>query len=250
MYGTLSVSHTEIRNERDFTAVKNKILLIVLAIAIFIPTVVAIVSYNTTNTEPVSEKNVRAVSLSDLAGETFTFTRGENDEMLDFFLEMNRSSVKVSSLPDPLVGTAFFKLTMLSSKNEESFQYYFQKDSSEAYYLDSSGTAYKIPASFVQKFVGGKYAACLYDSAKAPVLSVSGQTDVVPHAAAWFFKNNAGTYVSSDVTVSKEPLALSLTGGLSFAFSLQPDYCSVKLTDTDTGAGSVGSKTKGYGSRP
>ena len=48
--------------------IQSKILAILCAVAIFIPSLVAIISYNTTNREPVSDKNVRTVSVSDLAG--------------------------------------------------------------------------------------------------------------------------------------------------------------------------------------
>ncbi len=214
---------------------KKKFLLIALAVAICIPTVVAIVSYNTTNSEPVSGKNVRQMTLSDLDGETFSFSRDENGDMIDFFLQMNDASTKVSSLPDPLLGTPFFKITMLSSKNQESFQYYFSKDTTEAYYQDGDGITYKIPPSYATEFTSGKYAASLYEHAKAPSLLVSGQDALAPSTATWSFKNAAGSYVAADVTVATGEHSLSLAGGLSLSFSMEPDFCQVKLTDKDTG---------------
>ena len=55
---------------------QSKILAIVCAIAIFIPSLVAIISYNNTNKAPVSDKNVRVISVSDLAGKEFSFEKG------------------------------------------------------------------------------------------------------------------------------------------------------------------------------
>lgn len=214
---------------------KNKLLLILLAIAVFIPSVVAIISYNTTNSAPVSERNVRTMTISDLSGNTFTFTRGENDVMIDFFLEMNRASTEVTSLPEPLVGTDFFKVTMSSSQKNADYQYYFSTNTAEAYYQDADGKSYKIPASYAAEFVEGKYAVSLYVNAVVPTLSVSEQATVQPAAATWMYKNSAGAFVACDTVTAAAPQNVSLEGGLSLLFSIDPDYFNVKLTDTATG---------------
>lgn len=218
---------------------KNKILLILLAVAVFIPSVVAIVSFNNTNDAPVSEKNVRTIELSDLSGRTYTFTRdagGDADDMIDFFLEMNAASAEVSSLPEPLVGSDFFKVTMSSAQKKADYQYYFSTDTSEAYYLSEGGKAYKIPSSFAAEFVEGKYATSLYASAVVPVLSVSSQATVLPQSAVWAYKNSAGTFVAAPVSTSTAAQDVSLEGGLELLFSMDPDYFNVKLSDVSTGA--------------
>ena len=214
---------------------KNKIILILLAIAVFIPSVVAIISYNTTNSAPVTERNVRTMTISDLAGNDFTFTRGENDVMIDFFLAMNRASTEVTSLPEPLLGTDFFKVTMSSSQKNADYQYYFSTNTAEAYYQDAGGKAYKIPASYAAEFVEGKYAVSLYVNAVVPTLSVSEQVTVLPAAATWMYKNSAGAFVACDTVTASAAQNVSLEGGLSLLFTLEPDYFNVKLTNTATG---------------
>lgn len=220
---------------KGFETMKNKILLIILAVAVFIPSVVAIISYNNTNAAPVSEKNVRELVLADLAGTEYTFTRGTNDEMIDFFLDMNKASAKVSSLPEPLIGTEFFMVTMKSAQKTAEYQYYFSTDTAEAYYLTEAGEAYKIPASFAAEFVEGKYAVSLYVNAVVPGLSVSGQTNVLPAAAQWYYKNSAGSFVACDTAVATGMQDLSLEGGLELIFTMDPDYFTVKLTDVESG---------------
>ena len=153
--------------------IQSKILAILCAVAIFIPSVVAIISYNTTNREPVSDKNVRTVSVSDLAGTEFSFEKGksENDDaVIELFLSMNESAEKVSALPDPLVGTPFFKVTMNSAQKKADYQYYFSTDAAEAYYLDESGDAYRIEKEQAEKFIQSRYAVSLYSAASVPAL--------------------------------------------------------------------------------
>ena len=115
---------------------KKKILLVLLAIAVFIPSIVAIISFNRNKNAPVSEQNVRALEIADLAGDKFSFTKedgGDPDGMIEFFLEMNKGAAKASSLPEPLVGSDFFKVTMSSSQKEEVYQYYFSTNTQDAY---------------------------------------------------------------------------------------------------------------------
>jgi len=216
---------------------KNKIIMLLLAVAIFIPSVVAIVSYNQTKSAPVSEKNIRTLSVSDLAGNTFTFTRGddETDDMVDFFLAMNRASSSVASLPDPLVGTAFFKVTMATAQEKTAdYQYYFSTDSTRAYYLDPDGKAYAIPAEYAASFIESRYAVSLYVNAVVPTLTLSS-TAVLPGSAAWMYKNSAGTYIACEPQLAASAQKVSIEGGLDMRFSLTPDYFNVKLTDTATG---------------
>lgn len=216
---------------------KNRIILVLLAVAIFIPSAVAIVSYNKMKSAPVSEKNIRTMELADLAGNTYTFTRGKDgdDNMIDFFLKMNASSQKISSLPDPLVGTSFFKVDMQSMQQTAEFQYYFSTNAAEAYYVNGSGEAFSIPEKYAAEFIAGKYAVSLYVNAVVPKLLVAGSDGTLPASATWKYKNSAGVYTDCETTLAAGTQELSVEGSLDLGFTLQPDHFSVKLTDAASG---------------
>ena len=215
---------------------KNKLILLVLAVAIFIPSIVAIVSYNNTNAAPVSEKNVRVLHVADLAGNVFSFEKSDKteSEMVDFFFAMNKASSKVASLPDPLVGTAFFKVTLESAQKKADYQYYFSTDPTQAYYMDPAGQAFAIPQDYASSFIESRYAVSLYVNAVVPTLAVSSSA-VLPSSAAWMYKNSAGVYVECDTQTAAAAQKVSLEGGLELLFSLNPDHFNVKLTDTASG---------------
>ena len=217
---------------------QSKILAILCAIALFIPSLVAIISYNNTNKAPVSDKNVRAISVSDLAGTEFSFEKGKSEadnDVIELFLNMNGSAEKVSSLPDPLVGTPFFKVTMSSAQKKADYQYYFSTDAAEAYYLDESGEAYRIEREYAQQFIESSCAVSLYRAADVPTLLVSGQPSLIPVSAQWKYKNISGNFVDNTPAVSQDAQTLSLEGGLDLVFSLAPDNFNVKVTDVATG---------------
>lgn len=217
---------------------QSKILAIVCAIAIFIPSLVAIISYHNTNKAPVSDKNVRVITIADLAGTEFSFEKGKSDAddgIIDLFLDMNASAEKVSSLPDPLVGTPFFKVTMSSAQKKADYQYYFSTDATEAYYLNESGDAFRIEREYAQQFIESPCAVSLYRAADVPTLLVSGQPSLIPVSAQWKYKNTSGNFVDNTPAVSQDAQTLSLEGGLDLVFSLAPDNFNVKVTDVATG---------------
>lgn len=219
------------------TAIKNKIIMLVLAVAIFIPSIVAIVSYNQTKNDPVSERNIRSMTVADLSGNTFSFDKDDTtgSEVIEFFFSMNQASTKVSSLPDPLIGTAFFKVTMESVHQSAEYQYYFSTDPSEAYYLNANGEAYSIPKEYAASFIESRYAVSLYVNAIVPTLSVTENSVLKPVSATWMYKNSAGVYVECDPEIGTEAQSVSMEGGLDLIFSLRPDHFNVKLTDSATG---------------
>ena len=60
-------------------AKKNKLLLAVLAIALFIPTVVAIVNYSRAKTGPVNTQSIVTMTMSDLDGNRTVFDKENPD---------------------------------------------------------------------------------------------------------------------------------------------------------------------------
>ena len=220
---------------------KHKIILVLLAIAVFIPTAVAIASYRSTLVEPVSAKNIQTMELSDLAGKTTTFSArgGKSEEsMINFFLQMNEDATKISSLPAPLVGTSFFKVSMKSAQKTADYQYYFSTNPQEAYFLNGAGEAYQISEKYAAEFIGSKYASSLYLNAVVPSLEIAGWSggSVLPKNALWMYKNSAGAFVECDPDMSAAAQSVSLEGGLDMGFTIQPDNFSLKLTDHATGA--------------
>ena len=98
---------------------KNKLLCAVLLIALFIPTVVAVVSYNTSDAKSVSAKLASSVVISDLDGKEFSFNKADGEEdvkVITLLQNMLDNSVKIAALPDALVGKSCYKITFSVDK--------------------------------------------------------------------------------------------------------------------------------------
>ena len=71
---------------------KNKILLLFLIVACFIPSVVAYASYNNTQTAPIDDKTAAGITICDVNGKEFSYTRtaeGDTaDNLINFFMNL------------------------------------------------------------------------------------------------------------------------------------------------------------------
>lgn len=216
-------------------AVKNKFVLILLAIAVFIPTVVAVVNYNQSKNGPVDTKSVVSVTVSDLNGNKYSYSKDTEEGMqaIDLFVAMITDSEDVGSLPEPLFDDPFYLVTMSNGITETSYQYYFDPASTDAYYMDQSGKAFKPKADAVASFMKTSIAASVYGDSKLPVLSVFGaDSAVLPGSANWFYKNYEGEFMSLDCSsrITSEAAVYEVEGGLSMNFDTAPDYFHVTVT--------------------
>ena len=61
---------------------KNKFVLILLTVAIFIPSIVSVVYYNKANGGAADTRNTLSVTMKDIAGNTFVFDRNDGEILL------------------------------------------------------------------------------------------------------------------------------------------------------------------------
>lgn len=214
--------------------IKNKFLLVFLAIAILIPSVVAIVYYSNNKNGEFISTAANTLTLKDTDGETYTFEKGksESDEIIELFLQMEGNAQKCVSLPDSVATSPSFTATYRVSDRETKFEYYLSHGAENAYYIDYSGNAYQIAAADAEKFLATPYAASIYSESKMPTMKLGGEYRVRPISAQWMYKNSAGTFVATDVTnrLSDGSDSYSLEGGIAMEFTKEPDNLTLKVT--------------------
>lgn len=220
--------------------VKNKFVLVVLAIAVFIPTLVAILNYDHQKNGPVDAKSVATMVMCDLDGKEYKFTKDDEvgDSMINLFIDINSSSTEVAKLPDPLMGRPFYLVKMSNGVNESQYQYYFDSTSTEAYCMDADGKSYKLSEQSVLKFLRCAYSASVYPDSSLPVLILSGDSSgVKPKEAAWKYKNYEGDFAELDCTpyILEDHAVYPVDGGITLDFSVSPDYLYVVVENAGDG---------------
>lgn len=218
---------------------KNKIVLLFLIVACFIPSAVAYASYNTTQNAPIDDKTAVAISIHDLNGKEFHYTRAENtqtaEELISFFMKAKKKATALSSLPENLQSEDYYRIVISSNVRDETYQYYFSSDPTTNYFRDPSGQVYKMNEEDAELFIQTEYAESLYEMSAMPVLTLSGSVTVTPDTAVWQYKNYTGQYVDSDTAGLVAPAVerYELEGGLDLDFDTEPDYCHVHVTGAD-----------------
>jgi murein DD-endopeptidase MepM/ murein hydrolase activator NlpD len=219
--------------------VKNKILLLFLIVACFIPSVVAYASYNNTQNAPIDDKTAAGITICDVNGKEFSYTRtaeGDTaDNLINFFMNVRKNATALASLPETLQSEDYYRVVISSNVREETYQFYFSSDPTTNYFRDPNGQTYKMNEADAEVFIKTEYAESIYEMSAMPVLTLSGAVTVTPDTAVWQYKNYTGQYVDSDTTglVASAVERYELEGGLDLDFDTEPDYCHVYVTDTE-----------------
>lgn len=230
-------------NERK-NKMKNKLLIVVIAILCLIPGVVAVVNYKNSKDAPVDMSTAVKVVLDDINGRSYTFNKNSDDPkeseqaeaLIGFFMTLNKNASQITALPDSLLGEKFYKVTFSNGTNDtrsESYEYYFSSDPTTCYYRAQSGNTFKIAEEDAKIFLGTTYAESVYADSTMPVLRVAQTEIATPDSAIWQYRNYSGEYVDADTSamVDNTVETHELAGGLDLEFDIEPDYCLVSVTD-------------------
>lgn len=213
----------------------KKILTVILLIALFIPSFVAVGYYSSTKKEPADVKTVSNLKIEDLAGMKWEFasddTNPDSATMIDLFVNMKKNASEITALPDAMKNDDFFLITLTSYEVESQYKYYFTTSPTDAYLVDSAAKVYKLGETDVAAFLATKYSASLYTETATPTPTLNvADTVISPASLAWNYANYDGTFISVDTSeiITTEVKTCTLDGGLELSFSEAPDY--VKIT--------------------
>ena len=220
---------------------KNKFILAALLVAIFIPSVVAIVSYNTSDKVTVVRADLAdVVTVADLDGKEFVF-KNDNDEgkaVISQLQQMIDRAEAIPALPEAISGDSFYKVTFSVDKLETVYKFYFASDGNDTYLVNSEGEAKKVTAALTEEFLATDFAQSIYTYSHAPTLTLSGEHTVLPliegeNASSWMYTNSTGTFVAALFDGSNEPQSYDVEGGLSLVFDNEPDNLAVRVANTN-----------------
>ncbi len=216
---------------------KNKVVIALLLVAMMIPSIIAIINYNSEQGGEVSSINVVSMALIDPSGNIFNFSRDGEDkekEMINYFVSTKNDAEEIASIPSTIESGNHYRLSVNTSASETAYKYYFTSSVEDCYFVDGDGKTYHMSEKTAQKFLSSGYAAHLYENGNPPMLSITGQS-LIPDACVWNFVNADGKYTAAETVVSDNVEAVKIEGGFAMDFSTQPDSFTVKLTDKKTG---------------
>jgi len=215
---------------------KKKILTIVIcAIVLVLPSVVAIISYTHAQNNPVTRGAVSQMNVKSPDGQIYEFikTDKQSGAMFDCFFNMNENSEAVPSLLSSAASYKLFTATYSSYNKTSEYTYFFTQDPKNAFYRDGEGNYFRIDEKDAGAFLSTEYANCLFPSAAQPVMAVGDSTpSVLPQVQLWKFLGYNHTYFDSIVETSDDIPLCDVSGGLQLNFDVEPDHVFVTMKDT------------------
>ena len=97
---------------------KNRFLVVILILALFIPSYIGVYSYIHTNGKPVTPETATGVTISDISGKTYT--EAADSDIAKLLNRINTTSTPLSEPPAALSGSDYFKAGARSPKSSES----------------------------------------------------------------------------------------------------------------------------------
>ena len=211
---------------------KNKLLIVLLIILLFIPTYIAIANYVTVSKKPVTSESATEIVISDIVGQTYT--EKSTSEVAKLFETINQNAIKLQSPPDILTGAKYFKVAYTEGRRTTEYRYFFSQNTSAVYYLDPDGVSYMVREEDAAAFLETKYAQSLYDEAYLPTLT-NGENILLPSTYDWAYAT-AGEEKPIRATLSETvdgTVSYIAKSGLEFAFSREPASFRVSVKSVD-----------------
>lgn len=217
---------------------KKKLLTVLLVAAMFIPGIIAVINYTYLKNTPLEYRSLSRLDITDVSGNVFELHDGADEateRALDFFVTMNKKAKQVDALPSELEDTECFTFTYYSYANKSDYKYYFTLASTDAYYVNDKGTAYKLAAEDANSFLCMSYARSLYEGSELPVLSVSDADPVVPSTVKWTFRNVNSEFVdyATSYETTKSLTSYEMASDFSMKFSVEPDSFFITVTQDE-----------------
>lgn len=214
---------------------KNRFLVVVLILALFIPTYIGVYSYIHTNGKPVTPDTATGVEISDLAGKTYE--AAADSDIARLLQKINTTSTPLSEPPAALSGSAYFKVAFKEGKRSTEYRYFFSQNTSAVYFLDAAGKSYLVSEADAAEFLQTAYAQSLYPDAYLPTLK-NGDNEILPAEYTWAYQTAEAKNVLSSTLADTTADIVSYTSksGLSLDFG---DRAPASLTVTLTADGAV-----------
>ena len=214
---------------------KNRFLVVVLILVLFIPSYIGVYSYIHTNKKPVTPDTATGVTISDIVGKSYT--AAADSDIAKLLNRIISSSTPLSEPPAALSGSDYFKVTFTEGKRSTEYRYFFSQNTDAVYFLDAAGKSYLVSETDAAEFLQTPYAQCLYAEAYLPEMK-NGDNVILPTSYNWAYQTAGAKNILASTLAETATDTVSYTSksGLSFDFG---DRTPASFTVTLTADGNV-----------
>jgi hypothetical protein len=215
----------------------NKKVLVLILIVLFIPALISVGWYLSVSGDTFTPSNVAVVRLITPDGETLEYTSKEEKE---FFTTLSSNLVHIEKQTFSSDIWSLYTLEFEQTFDIASYYLCLSGDAKNCLAYDEKGNWYRIHTEDAKKFLVRKELEGIYTNSTYPQLSVSQSGNLYNVSAKeyeWNYLLADGTFAhisdKSDM-ISESIVTISQSLGFSVSFSVQPDWCDVKIFSDDT----------------
>ena len=203
---------------------------VLIIIALFIPTYIAIGAYLSGPNEVYqSEKNqIRSVYVKDKDGREYTYEGEAGKDMISLFEGIFSSSTKVSALTDKVRAIPAYTVKTVSDSAQKTYRFYFDPQGA-SYYEDEDGNAFGIGEDSCALFFKTESAMCLFLNTPAPELKNAFGDTILPSEFTWNYRAYDNSYAPAPTVTESALKEYSLDGAFTMSFDIVPDHTKVIL---------------------
>ena len=211
---------------------KNKLLIALLIVLLFVPTYIAIANYVSVSKTPVTSESATEIVISDIVGKTYT--EKSDSEIGKLLATVNQNAIKLQSPPDILSGAEYFKVTYTEGNRATEYRYFFSQTTSAVYYLAPDGVSYMVREEDAAAFLETKYAQSLYTEAYLPTLQ-NGDNVLLPATYEWAYTTASGEKAMRSTLgeTAEGTVSYVAKGGLELGFSREPATFTVSVKSAE-----------------
>jgi len=184
------------------TSAKQIALTVLCIVILFIPTYIAIAYFSISSAS--SGSNRYLLDITAHTGKLIYVDPNESDSVASAVLKMNSKLTPIENVDASTLPDKFYDIKVNDNGTVSKYRYYFSVDESrQTLVTDANGRFYSLDFKDTKAFLSKECSYMFYETARFPVLSISGGSDIFPKHGEWRYRAVNGTLIDAPVTTSK-----------------------------------------------
>ncbi len=215
------------------------VTVILIIIALFIPTYIAIGAFISGPSQEYEEKQakINSISIIDTMGVKYDYTFDEaGKSMIELFSQIFKSSKDVTVLPESAANITPFKVNTVTDSGSYQYDFYFNPKGKSYYQQKSGETIYTfaIKDDRCTEFYAKDAAMCLFLDTPVPQLKNAYGDVILANQFEWKYLDNTGEFRNAPTETTQDTgIAYTLDGAFTLEYDVTPDYEKVILYNAD-----------------
>ena len=215
--------------------IKTVLVGILAAVAIFIPTYIAIANYASLGSwqNTLTGENT-ALTIQDEKGQSvFEGKAGEENTLAltQALAQMLENGKSLRTNPIVEKADVYTVTADIAGKSRQYLCYYNTEDHKSYLFDENANVCYEIEDAVMLTFLQGFFYGKTHEALSVPTLNTAG-SEVVPYYISWHHRSEGGNYLPiTNLATASEEATYPVNKNLSLSFSTLPDAATVEITN-------------------